>query len=70
MTTTINERPNLGHLKPVKIHSKSEEDDKKGFYMLMVSGMPVQALSNNRYVVNSAQVEMLEQKRIRYEKID
>ena len=67
MTTTINERPNLGHLKTAKIHFKNGKDQEKGFYILMVSGMPLQALPDDRYVINQSQIRLLEEKGIEYE---
>jgi hypothetical protein len=42
----------LGKLEPVRIHFRTEEDDEKGLFTLMVSGMPVHALRDNNYVVN------------------
>ena len=37
----------LDKLKPIKIHFKTQEEDEKGLFTLMVSGMPVQSLSHN-----------------------
>jgi len=60
----------LGKLKPIRIHFRTEKDDEKGLFTLMVSGMPVHALRDNNYVVNRMQIKMLEEREIEYEKID
>jgi len=60
----------LGKLQQVRIHFRTEEDDEKGLFTLMVSGMPVHALRDNNYVVNRMQIKMLDEKGIEYDKID
>jgi hypothetical protein len=60
----------LGKLQQVRIHFRTEEDDEKGLFTLMVSGMPVHALRDNNYVVNRMQIKMLDEREIEYEKID
>ena len=54
-------------LEQVKIHFKTKKDEEKGFYSLMISGMPVHGLPNHSYIVNKSQCKILEQKGIEYE---
>jgi hypothetical protein len=57
----------LDELEQIKIHFKTKEDEKNGFYSLMISGTPVHGLPNHVYVVNRSQCKLLEQKGIKYE---
>jgi hypothetical protein len=57
----------LNRLKPIKIHFVNREEQEKGFYTLMVSGMPVNVQGTNNYVVNTAQIRILDQEKIQYE---
>ena len=50
--------------------NSSQEQDEKGLFTLMVSGMPVHTLPNNSYVVNKIQIKMLDEKGIEYNKVD
>jgi hypothetical protein len=63
----MTERP-LDGIERVKIHFKNQTDEEKGFYSLMVSGMPVHGLPNHKYVVTTSQCKILEEKGIKYEK--
>ena len=66
---TYSGEQDINRLRPVKIHFKDKDSDEKGFYTLMVSGMPVQALPDQNYVVNKIQVGILQEKGIKYEEI-
>lgn len=59
---------NIQNLQRVKIHFDNEKDEERGFYELMVSGMPAIALDNGRYLANLSQLKILEQKKIHYNK--
>jgi hypothetical protein len=67
---TSDKEQDLGKLEPVRIHFRTEEDDEKGLFTLMVSGMPVHTLTDNNYIVNRMQIKMLDEKGIEYDKID
>jgi hypothetical protein len=69
MASTQNEQ-DLDQLKLVKIQFKSQEQDEKGLFTLMVSGMPVHTLPNNSYIVNKIHIKMLDEKGIEYNKVD
>ena len=51
---------NIQNLRRVKIHFDDEKDEEKGFYELMVSGMPAIALDNGRYLANALHLKVLE----------
>lgn len=59
----------INRLKPVKIHFLDKDSDKEGFFSLMVSGMPVIALTDQKYIVNNVQIDTLRRKGIKYEQI-
>lgn len=59
---------NIQNLRRAKIHFDNEKDEEKGFYELMVSGMPAIALDNGRYLANISQLKILDQKKIHYNK--
>ena len=58
----------LSQLKPIKIYFESKADEEKGFYALLTSGMPVQAVANSRYIINEKQCIILSQKGIQYKR--
>ena len=58
----------LDGIERVKIRFNSSTDEERGFYSLMVSGIPVHGLPNHRYVVTNIQCKILEEKGIKYEK--
>jgi hypothetical protein len=60
---------NIQNLRRVKIHFDNEKTiqcEEKGFYELMVSGMPAIALDNGRYLANALQLKALEKNGIHY----
>ena len=57
----------LNRLKPIRIHFVNKEEQEKGFYSLMVSGMPVNVQGTNQYVINNMQIKVLDRERIQYE---
>ncbi|MGI0045003.1 MAG: hypothetical protein ACRD47_14955 [Nitrososphaeraceae archaeon] len=57
----------LNRLKPVRIHFVNKEEQEKGFYSLMVSGMPVNVQGTNQYVVNNMQIKILDREKIQYQ---
>ncbi|HYA82415.1 MAG TPA: hypothetical protein VEH06_03055 [Candidatus Bathyarchaeia archaeon] len=57
---------NIQNLRRVKIHFDNEKDEEKGFYELMVSGMPAIALDKGRYLANVLQLKILEENGISY----
>ena len=57
---------NIQNLRRVKIHFDTEKDEEKGFYELMVSGMPAIALDKGRYLANPLQLKVLEKNGIHY----
>ncbi len=56
----------LSQLRPIKIRFASEEEEVKGFYALMISGMPVHCLPDNGYIINEVQCKVLSDKNIPY----
>lgn len=56
----------LSQLRPIKIHFASEEEEVKGFYALLISGMPVRCLPDGHYVINEVQCKVLTDKNIHY----
>lgn len=56
----------LSQLKSIRIYFASKDEEEKGFYALMTSGMPVRAIANSRYIINEKQCVMLCQKGIQY----
>lgn len=62
--TTTNDNE-LKHLKQIRIQFSNSEEEKKGLYTLMVSGMPSH-ISGNVYIVNDLQRKMLDEKKIIY----
>ena len=53
---------NIQNLRRVKIYF----DNEKGFYELMISGMPAIALDTGRYLANALQLKVLEKNGIHY----
>jgi hypothetical protein len=64
----VTEKLPLESIERFRIHFKNQNDEEKGFYSLMVSGIPVHGLPNHRYVVSKLQCKLLEDKGIEYEK--
>lgn len=60
----------LSQLRPIKIHFANKDEEEKGFYALLTSGMPVRAIANSRYIINERQCNMLSRKGIQYVKED
>jgi hypothetical protein len=58
----------LPQLKSIRIFFTKKEDEERGFYALLTSGMPVQAIPNSRYIINETQCDMLTQLKIPYQK--
>jgi len=58
----------LPQLKSIRIFFPKKEDEERGFYALLTSGMPVQAFPDSRYNINEKQCSMLTQMQIPYQK--
>jgi len=58
----------LPQLQSIRIYFTRKEDEEKGFYALLTSGMPVQAIANSRYIINEKQCNMLTQMKIPYKR--
>ncbi len=58
----------LDQLKPIKIHFPGKDEEERGFYALLIFGMPVRAIENSCYIINERQRNMLSQKGIKYVK--
>ncbi len=56
----------LSQLRPIKIHFPNEDEEERGFYALMTSGMPVRCLPDDRYIINEVQCNLLTEKKINY----
>lgn len=66
--TTYRQRTHdIQNLRKVQIHFNNRKDQEKGFYKLLVSGIPINALENGRYLVNMTQRKILEDNQIHYE---
>jgi len=57
----------IQNLRIVKIHFDNKKEEEKGFYKLMVSGIPVNALDNGQYLVNRMQRKILDDGHINYQ---
>ena len=58
----------IDELKSLRIWFTRPDDEEKGFYALLTSGMPVQATQDGRYITNQKQCDMLTRMKIHYEK--
>jgi capsule polysaccharide export protein KpsE/RkpR len=56
----------ISELKPVIIRFPTEEEELKGFGVLLDSGMPVHATADDVYTINELQCSLLRQKGIKY----
>jgi hypothetical protein len=56
----------ISELKPVVIRFPTEEEELKGFGVLLDSGMPVHTTADDVYTINELQCNLLRQKGINY----
>lgn len=56
----------ISELKPVVIRFPTEEEELKGFGVLLDSGMPVHTTADDVYTINELQCSLLRQKGISY----
>lgn len=56
----------ISEFKPVVIRFPTEEEELRGFGVLLDSGMPVHATADDIYTINERQCNLLRQKGINY----
>ena len=60
-------KKDIQKLRRVKIHFDNRQEEEKGFYKLMISGIPINALDSGQYLVNTRQRKILKDNHIDYE---